>query len=104
MEGFYSVDKLPLACRFQETVESRFTKLCGVQYLAGFFFFFFFIANCLNGLHVCKSGHKLVYCSELQSCRHSIFGGSELNAATFVICFKTWIAHLFSRTLVFIVV
>lgn len=52
-----SVDKLPLACRFQETVENRFTKLCGVQYLAGFFFFF--IANCLNGLHVCKSGHKL---------------------------------------------
>lgn len=43
MEGFYSVDKLPLACRFQETVESRFTKLCGVQYLAGFFFFFFFL-------------------------------------------------------------
>lgn len=41
MEGFYSVDKLPLACRFQETVESRFTKLCGVQYLAGFFFFFY---------------------------------------------------------------
>lgn len=42
MEGFYSVDKLPLACRFQETVESRFTKLCGVQYLAGFFCFFFY--------------------------------------------------------------
>lgn len=37
MESFRSVDKVPLACRFQKTVGNRFTKLCAVRYLVGFY-------------------------------------------------------------------
>lgn len=52
MESFCSVDKLPLACRFQETIKSSFAKLCVwcliPRWVLFFFFFFFNIANCLN--------------------------------------------------------